>query len=141
MGESRKNGCCIFFGHSHLSRLVNKITQLVTQVKQIIKSNTPGNGCTDLRACLERAKRGDADAQVQLGNRYREGNGVSMDLVEAVSWYRKAADQGDAKAQCSIGFNYYTEGESVEAVKWYRKAAEQGDALGQRCLAHMYAYG
>ena len=50
--------------------------------------------------------------------------------TEAVKWYRKAADQGDAIAQYQLGRCYYN-GEGVqqdyaEAIKLYRKAAEQG---------------
>jgi TPR repeat protein len=44
----------------------------------------------------------------------------------------KAAEQGDADAQCDLGFAYY-KGEGipenkVEEAKWYRLAAEQGHA-------------
>jgi TPR repeat protein len=41
------------------------------------------------------ANAGDADAQVHLGIAYALGQGVPQDYVEAVSWYRKAADQGN----------------------------------------------
>ena len=56
--------------------------------------------------------------------------GVSQDYSEAVKWYRKAAEQGDAGAQNDLGV-CYDNGQGVnkdytEAVKWYRKAAEQG---------------
>ena len=56
---------------------------------------------------------------------------------------RKAAEKGDASAQCEMGDAYY-EGTGVAqdreaAVSWYRKAAEQGDARAQyvigRCTA------
>ena len=57
--------------------------------------------------------------------------GVPQNKVEAVKWFRKAADQGHADAQCFLGLLYY-EGEGmaqnkVEAVKWLRKAASQGN--------------
>jgi len=47
-----------------------------------------------------------------------------------VQWYRKAAEQGFAKAQYNLGVKY-ANGQGVkrdhaEAVRWYRKAAEQG---------------
>jgi uncharacterized protein len=32
-----------------------------------------------------------------------EGRGVARDYAEAVRWYRKAAEQGDADAQCDLG--------------------------------------
>ena len=35
------------------------------------------------------------------------GQGVQKDYKEAVKWYRKAAEQGYAKAQFNLGFMYY----------------------------------
>ena len=35
-------------------------------------------------------------AQTNLGNRYRNGEGVPQDYKEAVKWYRLAAEQGIA---------------------------------------------
>jgi TPR repeat protein len=52
--------------------------------------------------------------------------------AEAVRWYRKAAEQGNAAGQTNLGW-MYAEGrgglakDDGEAVRWYRKAAEQGD--------------
>ena len=37
---------------------------------------------------------------------YANGRGVPKDEAEAVKWYRKAADQGDAKAQVELGECY-----------------------------------
>ena len=58
---------------------------------------------------------------------------------------RKAAEQGDAEAQFSLG-SCYDEGEGVRvdkslAVKWYRMAAERGDADAQYNLAACYDNG
>jgi len=47
------------------------------------------------------AEKGDAGAQHNLGLMYYDGEGVVQDYIEAVKWYRKAADQGDAPAQAS----------------------------------------
>jgi TPR repeat protein len=76
---------------------------------------------------------------------YGNGNGVEKDAVQAVHWYRKAAEQGGAYAQYNLG-NKYRWGEGVEkdavqAVYWYRKAAEQGDAEAQCTLGVMYDTG
>ena len=61
--------------------------------------------------------------------------GVPEDDVEAVRWYRLAAEQGLALAQYNLGVMYDNgEGvpeDDVEAVRWYRLAAEQGLALAQ----------
>tara|TARA_R110000765_G_scaffold324976_2_gene416497 strand:+ start:916 stop:1131 length:216 start_codon:yes stop_codon:yes gene_type:complete len=65
-----------------------------------------------------------------------------MVKIETVSWYRLAAEQGDADAQYNLGIMYDT-GRGVpendaEAVRWYRLAAEQGDANAQFNLGGMY---
>ena len=61
------------------------------------------------------------------------------------TWYRLAAEQGNASAQVNLGAMYAT-GEGVleddaEAVRWYRMAAEQGHASAQYNLGLMYAFG
>ena len=76
---------------------------------------------------------------------YRNGEGVPQDDGEAVTWYRKAAEQGNADAQTNLGFMYAT-GRGVpqdysEAVALYRKAAEYGDAQAQFNLAVSYNDG
>ena len=76
---------------------------------------------------------------------YSEGRGVLKDDAEAVRWYRRAADQGNASGQYSLGL-MYSEGRGVlkddaEAVRWYRLAAEQGNTAGQYGLAFMYSEG
>ncbi len=66
-------------------------------------------------------------------------------MEEAVKWYRRAAEQGNATAQCNLGY-CYDNGQGVEqnleeAVKWYRKAAEQGNATAQCNLGFCYENG
>lgn len=70
---------------------------------------------------------------------------VDQDDAQAVAWYRKAAEQGYARAQNSLGLMYANgrgvEQDDTQAVAWYRKAAEQGDAVAQLNLGLMYADG
>lgn len=40
------------------------------------------------------AESGDMNAQNHLGWLFQSGNGVTKNYVEAVKWYRKAAEQG-----------------------------------------------
>ncbi len=61
-----------------------------------------------------------------LGEIYRDGRGVRMDVAEAARWYRKAADAGSAVAMKSIG-DMYERGAGVPrdqgaARLWYRDA-------------------
>ena len=70
---------------------------------------------------------------------------MAKDEVQAVSWFRKAADQGHAKAQHNLGYCYDNgkgvPKDEVQAVSWYRKAAEQGYVDAQFNLALRYAQG
>ena len=80
-----------------------------------------------------------------LGAMYNEGQIVPEDKGKALTWFRKAAEQGHAEAQYNLGSHYY-EGEAVpqnyaEAVKWFTQAAEQGDADAQHALANCYYEG
>ena len=76
---------------------------------------------------------------------YDNGQGVAKDQVEAVKWYRKAAEQGFAFAQFNLGL-MYGNGQGVpknqvEAIIWYRKAAGQGYADAQNLLGVIYEDG
>ena len=51
----------------------------------------------------ERAEQGDAEAQSALGIMYDLGEGVPEDDAEAVKWYRKAAEQGNADGSAIWG--------------------------------------
>ena len=66
---------------------------------------------------------------------YDEGRGVPKSDQLAATWYSKAADQGDADAQYTLG-QMYADGRGLpkdakQAATWYRKAAEQGHADAQ----------
>src|SRR5436305_11345932 len=70
---------------------------------------------------------------------------VERKLAEAARVDRIRAEQGDAKAQYSLGASY-AHGEGVrrdyaEAARWFRKAADQGFAKAQHNLAFCYANG
>ncbi len=98
-----------------------------------------------IRALIRKAQQGNADAQYNLGNMYRLGQGVPKDFTKAVYWLRKAAGQGYANAQYNLG-NMYRLGQGVlkdftKAVYWWRKAAGQGDADAQFGLGVMYGNG
>lgn len=67
------------------------------------------------------------------------------DLSEAIKWYEKAAEQGNAYAQYCVGYMYQwgkgVEQSYVEAFRWYKKAAEQGHADAQCEIGYMYFAG
>ena len=64
---------------------------------------------------------------------------------EAVRWFRRAADSGNAEAMCRLGRCYYW-GKGVaksdeEAVSWFRRAADKGNAEGMGWLGYCYKNG
>ena len=64
---------------------------------------------------------------------------------EEVKKLRRAAEQGDASAQTSLGWLYmYGQGvpqNDKEALKWFRLAAAQGYANGQYNVGLLYMMG
>jgi TPR repeat protein len=77
------------------------------------------------------AKQGNASAQYNLGQMYRQGRGVPQDYKTAVKWFRLGAEQGVAPAQNNLG-NAYGRGQgviqdNVYAHMWFNIAASSGD--------------
>ena len=73
------------------------------------------------------AETGDADAQFNLGQAYRLGKGVPLNLGAAQSWFERAANSGHLDAQTTLGLLLFQNGNQPEGIKWLRKAAEQGE--------------
>jgi len=76
---------------------------------------------------LERALKGDAEAQFDLGKNYETGRiGLPKDIAQAEHWYREAANQGDPFAQASLAILYdFGKGvpkDAVQALMWYELA-------------------
>jgi hypothetical protein len=76
---------------------------------------------------------------------YGPGAQTPPEQQQAWYWLRKAAEVGQADAQCGLGMLYET-GQGVtqdanQAVYWYGKAAEQGLAQAQLNLGQIYDTG
>lgn len=76
---------------------------------------------------LEKALKGDTDAQFELGKDYETGRaGLPKDFAQAEHWYRQAADGGDPFAAASLGilFNFGkgVKRDYVQAYMWYEVA-------------------
>lgn len=102
--------------------------------------------CTDnseLGRMKAAAKRGDPQAQFQLGAYYYEGPQLSPDYEAAAYWFQRAAQQGHAAAQLALGKMFLNaQGvlpDEAEAANWIRKSADQGYAPAQDELAMMCA--
>lgn len=83
----------------------------------------------------------DAWTQNRIGDQYFD----ESNYENAAVWYEKAALQGNATAQCNMGY-LYAQGlgvkkDDAKALYWYQKAADQGNAEGQQNLGLIYEYG
>lgn len=94
------------------------------------------------------AEMGYAPAQRELGAYYHGRSKFSDEQenkMKGTDWYRKAAEQGDVKAQLLLAYCYAL-GDGIpqnlaKAAFWFRKPAEQGNADAQHNVAISYAQG
>jgi TPR repeat protein len=135
----------------------------VSSAKALERAAQDNNDTKALTQLENAAHGGDAVAQVWLGNyfsdhkvasnfalppdedRRRKDHELEANSAEAVEWYRKSADQGNADAQCLLGV-MYANGSGVpedkdQAFKWYSKSANQGNTDCQTNVGIMYYYG
>lgn len=87
------------------------------------------------------ALRGNADAQFNLGQAYKLGRGVPIDLKLAEDWYRKAALQGHEQAEANYGLALFENNKRRDAVQWLQRAVARGDARAQYVLGVMLFNG
>ena len=88
------------------------------------------------------------EARRSIDRRLRHFQSVGVipkNVPEALKWFRKAAEQGDAKVQFLLGAIYLNgDGvpeDSTEAAKWFLEAAKQGNVLAQTLLGDTYLKG
>ena len=97
----------------------------------------PNATAQPLLSPADRAKQ--AESAYESGVAYATGEKGPANYVEALRYFRNAAEQGHPKAQERLGFYYYgglgVKRNPVEAVIWFRRAAEQGLPKAQCNLA------
>ena len=83
-----------------------------------------------------------SDAQFNLGWIYYEGEGVESNILKAIEWYEKAANQGNFDAANNIAY-IYRNGVRVatneaKAIEWYLESANRGDSDAAYNLGSFY---
>ena len=98
----------------------------------------------------QKASAGDSEAQYVCGSAaYVMRNDVAgkkdSSINQAVYWYTKSAEQGNAKAQVNLGFMYLNgigvEKDTSKAVKLFSLASEKDNAKAQYYLGEAYLHG
>jgi TPR repeat protein len=115
------------------------------------KSTPPPSHAMAFEQTKALAENGDAAAQAALGFMHEMGMETPVNGAEAVKWYRKAAEQGNARAKCNLGLiaargfmhepGMQAPANGAKAVHWCRQAAEQGNARAQFNLGQMFEWG
>lgn len=94
-----------------------------------------------LESLRERAEKGDADAQFNLGAAYQQlGRGVRFDRAEAIRWWLRAAEQGNTAAQYNVGLalsNGHGPNGYVEAHMWLNLAASSASSDRQKQYSYI----
>jgi hypothetical protein len=73
------------------------------------------------------AEKGDADAQFNLGQAYRLGRGVPVNLAAAQSWLERAANSGHVDAETTLGLLLFQNGNHTGGLRWLKAASDKGE--------------
>ena len=93
------------------------------------------------------AEVGNVAAMIQLGNMFRDGDGVPQDYAEAFTWYVMASDEDDDEpvSLFELGKMYRdglgTEQDYDMAMQCFRKSAACGNAFAMIEIGNMYLDG
>lgn len=80
------------------------------------------------------AEAGDADAMFNLGQAYRLGRGVPVDMPRAEALYARAAEAGHLQAADTYGLMLFQSGRRAQALPLVQAAAGRGDPRAQYLL-------
>jgi len=73
------------------------------------------------------AEKGDADAAFNLGQAYRLGRGVPVNLAAAQSWLERAATSGHVDAETTLGLLLFQNGNHTGGLRWLKAASDKGE--------------
>lgn len=128
-----------------MNRLKNSpaTNSITSSVPEENKKPLPTAYLEELR---QKAEKGDALAECDLGWCYFYGKDMTQDYNEASKWFRKAVVRVAAhREQNNLGWCYYRgksiEPDYAEPEKWFRQEAEKGNADAQYFLGWLYTYG
>lgn len=78
---------------------------------------------------------GNADAQFNLGQAYKLGRGVTLDLPVALQWFRKASGNGHKKAWDNLGLLLFQQGSHAESLPYIKASSDRGEPRAQYVYA------
>lgn len=94
----------------------------------------------EFRWMQKSAEQGYVLAEVRMGSLYSSG-GDKQDYSEAIKWFRKATDKGNAEGEFGLGYCDAVTKNYTDAFKWFQQAAIQGQPAAQYGLGVCYRDG
>lgn len=99
----------------------------------------------DIATLRSQADAGSLPAQVELGLRYLDGDGVAEDLEQARRWLTLAADRGAPRAQVNLGAihdnGWGVAADPAKARALYERAVAGNEFMAMILLARLHASG
>lgn len=106
----------------------------LADVKAGVDAWSRGDFAAAVKEWRQPAINGDPDAQFNMGQAYKLGRGVPVDLKEAEEWYRRAALQGHLQAEDNYGLILFQNGDRQKALPYIQKSADRGEPRAQYIL-------
>lgn len=121
----------------------------MTAYESGVRNGSPDYEAKVVNALHVYAEHDDMNALFFLGVRYKDGKGLPFDLEKASSYFKRAADLGDATAAwffadfCEGKAVHKTDTYAIKAVQYYLLAAnnEDGCVLSLMALSDCYRRG
>ncbi len=107
--------------------LVLAVPASAQSVRSGIEAWQKGDHSAAVAAWTPLAARGDADAAFNLGQAYRLGKGVAIDLGRAYQYLEQAARSGHIDAAATLGILMFQNGNRTGAMRWIKLAANGGE--------------
>lgn len=88
---------------------------------------------------IQKAEKGDAEAQNNIGRCYSLGIGVEKDSKQALNWFKKSAAQGNTKGIINSGVCYQQDWKFTKARSCFEEALKKRDISAYYFLGNLYS--
>lgn len=135
-----------YYTHAEQMSIEKANIEADSNYEQGLKLISDGQYLEATNRLLAAANHGHIQAQLKLGDIFKDGTGTEKDYTSAVRWYKKAAYNGDALSQFKLGQILMEGGfgiskNSDEALRMFRKAADNNLSFALNELGKIYGNG
>lgn len=85
-----------------------------------------GDRSRSIKLFLKAAEKGSREAQVNIGNIYDDGDGVTRSFDKARYWYKRAVASGSPEGAYNLAISYKNRGEARWSAHWFHVAKSMG---------------